>query len=404
MTLWTLFQFSPIVDYRSLNKAVRTGTTNSSPVSLRSAELESILPTTPSIVENNTNVASFVNHQSNSSDDGLKLVWLLSFPNSGTSFTMQLIQAASELAVATQHGKELDTDSSRAFPVYNHTIDGPYWKGRLVDKNGNERPPLPDKYVMTKAHCGSRCVNCPSKEYKTTLEQFTLDCMKSTARLQDTFQVHTSYVPLEKVAKVIWLMRHPLENIVSRFHLEIRNWAKKAKKDKSAAELQQHFYKNETGFRNWCNYLDETFDSEHALESEPHVPSSLWSQTPCRHEFYKYTQWHNYVAQMLEGGKGAALGDRPFMHWYYEDYDVPSGGNASTAILPVDRILGFLNQQKVGRKMKSFRTPMPIYRTTYYSLEERRRIWALLKALATNETWHRLQVYHESHLEEDSAF
>jgi len=145
---------------------------------------------------------------------------------------------------------------------------------------------------LTKSHCGSRCANCGLRQYKMSLPAFTKECQKTTGRWKkrsEGLETVTSYVPLEKVAKVVWLMRHPLENIVARYHLERRNWERKAKKDSTAANILSHFHKNSTGFRNWCTYLDETFESDPSSESllPADVSWSLWSRIPCRGEFYK---------------------------------------------------------------------------------------------------------------------
>lgn len=229
-------------------------------------------------------------------EDDLPLVWLLSFPNSGTSYTLTLVERASNRSTATHHGKEVATSEGISIPVSRNTRGGPYWEG-LVNARGTVRP-LPDDggYLLTKSHCGSRCANCGLPKYKTSLRQFTRDCQKTTGHWKRQssgrgLELVTSYVPLHRVAKVVWLMRHPLENIVARYHLERRNWERKAGKDPEAAQLLQHLHKNVTGFRNWCRYLDTTFEEEDPSSTAsllpPDVSWSLWSSIPCRGEFYK---------------------------------------------------------------------------------------------------------------------
>ena len=342
--------------------------------------------------------------------DELKLAWLLSFPNSGTSYTMLLVERASQLSTATHHGKEIETSDGMSIPVFENMTEegGPYWEG-LVNVRGTKRP-LPQRgYVLTKSHCGSRCANCGFTQYKTPLSKFIMECQKTTGYWKRAEsgqkELVTSYVPLEKVAKVIWLMRHPLENIVSRYHLERRNWMKKAQKDPSAEVIAQQFYTNATGFRNWCRYLDETFDADGSATMDKTmlpVSWSLWSRVPCRGEFFKYTQWHNHVSDMVQG-ENAILKDLPMMHWYYENYDDNNGStpnNVTSSTLPVDQLLQFLRQDRVG-PIKPFRTPMPIYRLTHYTMKERQRIWRLLEAVATPSTWSLLRRYHADHKVED---
>ena len=87
------------------------------------------------------------------------------------------------------------------------------------------------------------------------------------------------------------------------------------------------------------------------------------------------------------------------MHWYYEDYDNATNPHNETN-LPVDGFLRYLHQTRVG-PIKEFRTPMPIYRTTHFSIKERRRIWSIIQSLATNQTWALLGRYYEDYLTED---
>lgn len=329
--------------------------------------------------------------------DNLKLVWLLSFPNSGTSYTMLLVERASQLSTVTHHGKEVATPQGTSIPMFNDTVQGgPYWEG-LVNAKGTVRPlPPPGGYALTKTHCGSRCANCGLDTYQTTLERFTRDCQKTTGRWprpDGSLELVTSYVPLSMVAKLVWLMRNPMENVVSRYHLERRNWLRKAAKDASLTPLVEQFHPNATGFQNWCRYLDATYESDASLASRlwP-VDWELWSSVPCRGEFYRWTQWHNLVGQMVQ----ITLQDRPLLHWYYEDYA------ATNETAAVDMFLHYLQQTRTG-PIKKFRTPMPVYRLTHYSTRERSKIWQLLERLATNQTFRLLGRYYDEHLFEDDV-
>lgn len=55
----------------------------------------------------------------------LEIAWLMSFPNSGTSYTTRLIRRASLTSSASNYGKEnLSGDS---VPVFADQPTGPYW-------------------------------------------------------------------------------------------------------------------------------------------------------------------------------------------------------------------------------------------------------------------------------------
>jgi hypothetical protein len=100
-----------------------------------------------------------------------QIVWLASYPNSGTSYTMTMVQRATNLATATQYGGEVVTtvpvdqqhvqeDPTPVLPLTSP--NGPFWDAH--GKVGTKRS-LPTKFIMTKTHCGGRCVNCPASEY-----------------------------------------------------------------------------------------------------------------------------------------------------------------------------------------------------------------------------------------------
>jgi hypothetical protein len=369
----------------------------------------SVTPRPASVVVHNNNNITTTRHATTEP----QLVWLVSFPNSGTSYTMMLVERASNRSTATHHGREVENTKGWSTPVYNDSGGGPYWDG-TVHLRGRLRP-LPATHILTKTHCGSRCANCGPDQYRSSLPAFVQACQRTTGyTAPGSLQSH--WVPLSRVAKVLWLMRHPLENIVARYHLERRNWLRKAAKGESLARrVAPLLYNNATGFQHWCSYLDQTFDAVPFVKDDDKdvvdgvLPWSLWSRTPCRGEFYRYTQWHNRVGQMLlvptngtdttTTSTPPVLHDRPLLHWYYEDYASESGSADTNTTLPVDRLLAFVEQERVG-PIKEFRLPMPVYRSTHYSDSERRRIWRVLEALATPDTWERLQVYYEDHRRE----
>jgi hypothetical protein len=77
-----------------------------------------------------------------------KLVWLMSFPNSGTSFTSQLIREATWTDSASNYADETPAGQGGfAFPVYDDQPEGPFWiKPESTDRIYTE----PNKYILTK--------------------------------------------------------------------------------------------------------------------------------------------------------------------------------------------------------------------------------------------------------------
>jgi hypothetical protein len=101
--------------------------------------------------------------------------WLMSFPNSGTSFTMSMVASASNKSFATNHADEVTaSDQPDSLSIYPRGSEGPCWAG-LSGKIASPRP-LPEKFVLTKTHCGARCVRCGPDEHVETPEIFMRNC------------------------------------------------------------------------------------------------------------------------------------------------------------------------------------------------------------------------------------
>jgi hypothetical protein len=84
-----------------------------------------------------------------------KMVWLMSFPNSGTSYTMTMVSRASNRSIATNYGREVTVPPTLNTPLYpdqDWSYQGPYY-------NPNPRRPLPDDYILVKTHCGGKCID-----------------------------------------------------------------------------------------------------------------------------------------------------------------------------------------------------------------------------------------------------
>lgn len=84
------------------------------------------------------------------------IAWLMSFPNSGTSYTMRLVQAVSNTTAATNYAEECKQDSAGRVATLFDSPSGPYLRQQVLDGG----MPLPKRYILTKTHCGGRCVHC----------------------------------------------------------------------------------------------------------------------------------------------------------------------------------------------------------------------------------------------------
>ena len=210
---------------------------------------------------------------------GPKVCWLLSYPNSGTSFTMNMVGKASNTTVATNYGLECDLNGNgENIPVNSSSPHGPY----LLHPERS----LPKHFILSKTHCGGRCNDCGPNQYLTTKESFMASCAKG-ARVS-SFNLTKSDVTYDpKIAqRAIHLIRNPFNNIVSNFHLERHEKAKNGRTD-----WLQKYSNSIYGFRHWCRYLDAKYAVEEASERifSPYT-IELFHSIPCHKAFYAFAQ------------------------------------------------------------------------------------------------------------------
>jgi hypothetical protein len=96
-----------------------------------------------------------------SSDTGkppsLQIAWLMSFPNSGTSYTQKMIRHVTLTRTASNYGNEAKGAKGASPTVFADQPTGPFWQ----DTHIHPEYSLPTDYALTKTHCGGRCENCP---------------------------------------------------------------------------------------------------------------------------------------------------------------------------------------------------------------------------------------------------
>lgn len=249
---------------------------------------------------NNTsnNIKDYNSHNQYNSEK--KIAWLLSFPNSGTSYTTKLVKRVTRTSTATNYGEEsdfLDPVTGGNVPVVEWSSGGPFWSSssssssRIIHDDVGHSRGLSSPLVLTKTHCTGRCVSCTAKEYLTNLTEFYNGCQTgkryhvvggnyandpeissnfTTAAIIDDKNPATSHSIVKKyektlevthydaaslVTKAIHLLRNPLDNIVARFHLARKRSRKKGESD--FEEFTSKYSNDREGFREWCRHLDE---------------------------------------------------------------------------------------------------------------------------------------------------
>lgn len=277
------------------------------------------------------------------------IAWLLSFPNSGTSYTMMNVARVSNTTTATNYAG----DYSELVPVRD--AKGPFWT--------NPHGQHPDRFVLTKTHCGGYCEDCSTDRYTLTTRKFEQAC--ATAQTPGTKGfVELTYAPAA-VQRVVHLVRDPFDNLVARMHLGIKR--RRNKLGWSDEELAK-FSPDRDGLMAWCTYIDSRVKHRVEIRESP---------VPCASEWFKYVQWHNHAVAMIKSRAWPVHNLR--YESYSDDYDATVQGLLDFLALP--RLLD----------------PVPFVSNKtyhhYFSEVEARQAMDLVRSLATDDCWALLQPY-----------
>eukprot|EP00584_Thalassiosira_punctigera_P011157 CAMPEP_0172529608 /NCGR_PEP_ID=MMETSP1067-20121228/3649_1 /TAXON_ID=265564 ORGANISM="Thalassiosira punctigera, Strain Tpunct2005C2" /NCGR_SAMPLE_ID=MMETSP1067 /ASSEMBLY_ACC=CAM_ASM_000444 /LENGTH=534 /DNA_ID=CAMNT_0013313697 /DNA_START=45 /DNA_END=1649 /DNA_ORIENTATION=+ len=333
-----------------------------------------------------------------------KIAWLMSFPNSGTSFTSLLVRHVTNSTTATNYGMEshLGLDG-KSVPVYDWSMEGPYWlhpphkmeTGSSIDMKDSNKKERTDRYksgtklgkigaydippasgsILTKTHCGSRCAFCPPSRYLETSASFLNHCLsgsrkvmtspmksirnhdsKGGVRKQEVYEKqYFTYHPA-LVERAIHLIRDPFDNLVSRFHHE-----QKEHRKKNQTKWMQRYPNDVSGFKWWCADEDELYSAEEnavdwAARGYPSDFTRHYVGVSCHGELLRYVQWHVMAIRAVH-----AL-DVPVLRVYYEDYSNDLEGAAG-------RMLDFLGLDRHSQDLPQFDSDKDY--SAYFTQEER---------------------------------
>jgi hypothetical protein len=332
----------------------------------------------------------------------VKIVWLMSFPNSGTSFTSKLIRHVTMLSTATNYANEIVSSNPTSIEsIWNESVVmKPSSSSSLLRPKNDEghlipKPPYwidphslgnnwsrPTRLVLTKTHCGGRCEWCGPEEYIENPHSFLMQCRagqwgrndkKKGDKNNDTTTMKIIYYPLDRVVKAVHLIRNPLDNVVSRFHLARR---------KLFVERGLEVSSDREGFVKFCQLWKDTYGTQEAKMHwlDPQVYQML-EHVPCFGDFIRYIQWHNLALVVTQDLKLATMVLR------YEDFEVKLNEtvNLLTRFLETPSQRGFQAIEfSRGKKYHE-----------YFTEEERRAIAAGVKQMSLWATWQHIQHYFE---------
>jgi hypothetical protein len=305
------------------------------------------------------------------------VVWLASFPNSGTSYTISVVHALTNATTATNYGGNERDDRNDSIAVYYDAIpQGPYYRypGQLPYTNTNA-------HILTKTHC--------EQNVSGTLEQFIVSCASGTNYTRMA-KVETTY-PTQIVTGVVHLLRNPFDNIVARMNYQRSIW----EKGKQADDLKKasFFQLSEKGFYWWCQYKDKKKSLAHdelmARDNGTFYEEYL-QPVPCWIEFYLYFRWHELMVEMLSenSSTNAIFPPRPSMILYYEDYK-----DSQKAHAQMEKLLSFLHFAGADSShFPKFESHLPY---DFFTPDERAAVQRLARVMTSPATWSLLQHYFD---------
>lgn len=327
-----------------------------------------------------------------------RLAWLLSFPNSGTSYTMKLVETATGHHVASNYGDHnLHKVTKLSEPFFEDEKTFAEMRSRgsigpfIADAGGKKMTRTAQGYVITKTHCGGYCFKCAPSKYTLTDNQFLLKCASGGWVYKDEFKSSepikskTTYDP-RLISRAVHLIRNPFDNIVSRYHLE-HNHMERYDRQKDLAKYDRE----KDGFRKFCEQLNKNYADEEAefakLVKKETGDDALQQaldyvkDVPCYQDLFKYVNWHNHAFTATEELK------IPTLLLHYEDYETDFDSTLET-------LLQFLDQPLASDFTKEF-IEGKSYAEEYFTDDERHMVKKATKLLANDSLYKEISRYFE---------
>ena len=314
---------------------------------------------------------------------------LLSYPNSGTTYTLAAVRSISRTVTATNYEAE-STTKQRLYPK-KEIQNGPYVKHNDL--------PLPEDRILTKTHCTGYSNDSPIQNYIVNPKRFEVSCNSIEYREKGKHNKSIDKYDLRVLPKsAIRLIRDPFDNTVSNYHHWLHNLMTPQEK-----QIMDELPSDEKKFKRFCKIFDGLFDKKMKKENISifidRDRKELMRGVPCHQFFYRYTQvshigffsfgvhcysvsyrcltklflqkWHNN-ANKMKGLEDVLL-------IKYDDYEKKYNET-------ITKVLNFLHLSEVEKPsdVAPFKTGKS-YRH-YYSEEEKVAISKFLRHQADNET------------------
>ncbi len=221
-----------------------------------------------------------------------EVTWLMSFPNSGTSYTIYLVSKITNTTTTTNYSFEKMMMASPK-PLYPSIHPrGPFFKQDGMN--------LPQKFSMTKTHCTGYSNDSKIKEYIKNPGQFEKGCATVHLKVNGkTRKLLYDETILPKTA--IRLVRDPFDNVVSNYHHWLHNLMKE---DDS---LVTTYTSDEERFQAYCKRYNLMFerkmDEEQVDLFKDNKMKEMLEGVPCHQFFFRYAKVSikSFIYQHLKG-------------------------------------------------------------------------------------------------------
>jgi hypothetical protein len=299
----------------------------------------------------------------------------MAFPNSGTTYTIELIAAASNMSMATNYGNEQETHLlHKHYPNLNTSVlpvftKGPFWTKPLQQH--------PTSVVLTKTHCGGYCHDCAPSGFSETPHSFLMHCAsakESTDSIVDGVKIPAIHYVYDysEVDRAIHLIRDPFDNMVARFHYDATQLVRA-----DPEQWADRYTYDAKGFANLCADASLSNAEHKDTRIDPQV-LELIEDIPCHLDLFRYVQWHNLAFVATDDSLQV-----PTLVINYEDYSSDFEGTLRS-------MLDFLELPNSGNyepfvRGKSYRD--------YFTDDQIDRMRQATMMLSLPITWHHLERY-----------
>jgi hypothetical protein len=221
-----------------------------------------------------------------------KVVWFMSYPESGTTYVLHLIHLVSGLSTATNYGTVMMDDNGK---IYKPTSDSiPVYIDRVGPHYNSAVLPKPETYVLTRTHSYGTCFDCaPWKYLGPTSKLRHLKINTYASRLVGGIPKTNKY-KMDDVEKMLVLYRDPMDLAMARFNHRLNKW-------KLIGDVQNvaRYPNTAAGYKRYCR--DQNDSEWHEQEKNWYEHGGFWEEAknvPCRSEFVRIFEFYNMVERV----------------------------------------------------------------------------------------------------------